>query len=383
MKSIRNSVLMLLFTILIVTSGNAQITTTIKGVAFADYYYNFQNHSASAEKQNAFNFRRLYFTFENTINQDIKIRFRLEAKHDKYGNSSTLNPFVKHAYLEWANIIPMHKIYLGIAETNAFKNAESYWGYRSIEKTIMDLNKIASSADMGIAVKGSLVDEKVHHWLTIHNGPGYGSSEIDRYKKIGYAFWVTPVEGLILEGYADYEKQNPNDAQTAGILSSAKDYTGSTGYMTMKGFVGYSHPQFTVGAEAFWRTNKESGIKNVTVESDEITSSAKSDVKRFGYSLFGSWITPLPKLKAFARYDYFDPNTENQVYTDFSDGNLTGGIDDENTLIIAGFDYIPTGNIHIMPNILVKSYAQDGKDSDITARVTLYYKYDSGKIIVQ
>ena len=176
-----------------------QTTTVINGVVFADYYYNFGNHSDAAKDQNAFSIRRVYLTIENNITQDIKIRFRLESAHGDYGSTSKINPFVKHAYLEWSKLIPNHKLYLGIAETNAFKNSETYWGYRSIEKTIMDLNKISASADMGIALKGDLFGKVVHHWLTFFNGTGYGSSEVDRYKKIGYALWLTPVKGLIIE----------------------------------------------------------------------------------------------------------------------------------------------------------------------------------------
>ena len=357
-----------------------QTTTKIKGVTFVDYYYNLKNHESSEQDRNAFSIRRVYFTFENNITTDIKIRFRIESAHGKYGETSKINPFVKHAYLEWTNLIPRHKLYLGITETNGFKNTEAYWAYRSIEKTIMDLNKISSSADMGIALKGDLFGDVAHHWLTVFNGTGYGSSEVDRYKKIGYAFWLTPVDGLMIEGYADYEKQNPDEPQTATIFKYAKDYNGSSAYYTIKGFIGYDHSRFTIGAEAFMRTNKESGIKDVTIVDNQLVSYLKSDVKRFGFSIFGSVITPLPKLKAFARYDYYDANTEDKVYTRFSDGKLTGGVDDEYNLFIAGLDYIPRGNVHFMPNVIVKSYTQAGKNTDITARVTLYYKYDSGKI---
>ena len=357
----------------------SQTKSKIKGVSFTDYYYNIKNNSVNEQDRNAFTIRRAYFTFENNITEEIKIRFRLEAKNDNYGKGTKLTPFVKHAYMEWKDLIPFHKIYLGITETNAFKNVENYWGYRSIEKTIMDLNKISFSADLGIAIKGSLVDDKVYHWLTIHNGTGYGSSEVDRYKKFGYSFWITPVEGLIVEGYADYENQNPNDAQTASVLSIAKDYTGCNGYYTLKTFVGYEQHRYTIGAEFFMRTNKESGIKDVEVEQDTIISSSKADVKKFGYSIFGSVIMPLPKLKAFVRYDFYDPNTENKTYIDFSNGILTGGIDDEYTLFIAGLDYFPNTNIHFMPNVIVKSYSDSDKDSDITARVTLYYKFSTAK----
>ncbi len=383
----------LLFAVLLMGSSisNAQTESKIDGLVYWDYYYNFKNSVPAEQDRNAFQFRRIYFTFENNITADLKVRFRLESEHGTYGSTSKINPFVKHAYLEWSNLIPQHKLYLGIAETNAFKNSEEYWGYRSIEKTIMDLQKISSSADMGIALKGDMLGGKVHHWLTVFNGTGYGSSEIDRSKKIGYAFWLTPMKGLILEGYYDFESQDPTGKQTAASLSSAKDYTASTGYNTMKGFVGYDHPRFTVGAEAFWRTNEKSGIENVATAYDDvkkeykITGSTPVDVKRFGYSVFGSVITPIPKVKAFARYDFFDNNSEDKVMTKFdkATGKLTGGVDDDFTMIFAGLDYIPVANLHIMPNVIIKSYAKEGLDNDITGRLTLYYKFDSGKIIVQ
>ncbi len=356
---------------------SSQVVSKINGVFFGDYYYNADSHSEDMESLNAFSIRRIYFTFENNLTENIKTRFRLESEHGEYGNSTKINPFVKHAYLEWSNLIPNHKLYLGIAETNAFKNAEELWGYRSIEKTVMDLNKISSSADMGIALKGDL-SPKLHHWLTLMNGPGYGSAEVDKYKKVSYALWATPGSGLILEGYADYEKQDPDNT----TFKYARDYSGSKGYYTVKGFAGYSGLHYTIGLEWFRRTNQESGITNVTVTDDAVTTSVKADVVKSGYSVFGSWITPVQKLKVFGRYDFFDPNTEDDVATSFSNGLLKTGKDDETGLVIAGLDYIPVGNLHFMPNILYKTYAKPGMDADLTVRLTLYYKFDTGKIIV-
>jgi hypothetical protein len=354
----------------------AQGVTKLDGVFFGDYNYIVKNHDRTQEDLNDFSIRRYYFSFENNLTATLKTRFRLESANDKFGSGTKLIPFVKHAYLEWTGLIPGNALYLGISETNGFKNSETWWGYRSVEKTIMDLNKVGSSADMGIALKGDL-SETLHHWLTIQNGPGYSSSEVDKYKKIGYALWITPAENMIVEAYADYEKQNPDDNK----FKTAKDYTGSKGYYTLKAFLGYSAPSYTIGAEVFQRTNQESGLTGVTLADGTITSSEKSDVKKSGFSLFGSWITPIPKVKVFGRYDYFDPNTGNSVVTAFSEGKLTKGKDDETTLIIAGLDYIPTGNVHLMPNILYQTYTQSGKDADLTARMTFYFKFDSGKII--
>jgi hypothetical protein len=368
------------------------VTNKFDGVVFADYYYNMNNSVPANKFQNAFTFRRIYFTWENNLTTDIKWRFRLESESNAYGNTTKINPFVKHAFLEWANLIPNHLVYFGIAETNAFKNSEEYWGYRSIEKTIMDLNKISSSADFGIALKGDLNSKYLHHWLTLMNGTGYGAAEGDRYKKIGYALWVTPVKGLIIEGYADYEKQGAVDLQTTTQMSAAKDYALATSYNTLKGFVGYSQPRFTVGFEAFQRTNVGSGVESATAKYDstakkyKATNVVASDVVRFGWSAFGSWITPVKNLKLFARYDAFDNNTGDNAFTKFDEakGKLGGsGLDDENTLLIAGLDYIPVGNVHIMPNVMIKKYSKNlnpKKDDDMTARLTVYLKFDSGKV---
>lgn len=346
-----------------------QATSQLSGVFFADYYYNLENSDTAVKDQNAFVFRRIYFTFDNAFTENITVRFRLESEHGKFGSAEKVIPFVKHAYLEWKNWIPNHSLYLGISETNAFKNSETLWGYRSIEKTIMDLNKISSSADMGIALKGDL-SKRLHHWFMVMNGTGYGSSEVDRFKKIGYALWVTPVPGLILEGYGDYENQDPKKAN----LSSAKDLYPSRGYYTLKGFVGLEQQLFSLGAEAFVRINQESGSLDLN------DPNSKADVKRQGYSVFGSWITPIPRLKAFARYDYYDPVTDDNMLVD---KNGKTGKDDENMLIIAGLDYIPKVNVHFMPNIVYKSYTKEGKKSDLTFRITLWCQFDSGKINVE
>jgi len=375
------SLILLAMVLMTITTSQAQTTSKIDGVVFADYGYNLENNAPAERDRNSFQFRRIYFTYENNISEAIKVRFRLESESNAYGSTSKINPFVKHAYIEWSNLIPLHKLYLGIAETNAFKNSEEYWGYRSVEKTIMDLNKISSSADMGLALKGDL-NSLVHHWLTVMNGTGYGAAEGDRYKKIGYALWLTPAKGLIVEGYVDYEKQNPADLQTAAVMSAGKDYAGSTGYMTMKAFVGYDRPSYTIGAEYFQRTNQKSGIENAVTAVDQLASYEKADVVKTGYSVFGSLITPIAKLKAYARYDSYDPNNSVTVYTKFSSGKLGGsGLDDDHALFIAGLDYIPTANIHIMPNLLVKSYAKSESKKDITGRLTLYAKFDSGKIV--
>jgi hypothetical protein len=87
-------------------------------------------------------------------------------------------------------------------------------------------------------------------------------------------------------------------------------------------------------------------------------------------------------VKAYARYDVYDPNQSETVYTKFSNGTLSGnGADDENSLIILGLDYIPEAGIHIMPNVLIKQYTRADSKTDLTGRLTLYAKFNSGKLV--
>ena len=263
-------------------SAVAETTSSFSGTGYADYYNYLQNQNSDVEGENAFQYRRIYFTYENYLSSNIKVRVRLESKHEDFGTKAEINPFIKHAFVEWNGLVPNHKLILGIQETNAFKNAESVWGYRSIEKTIMDFTKMSSSADMGIGLKGD-ISKYFHHWLTVTNGTGYSSAELDPFKKIGYALWVTPTEGLTLEGYADYEKQDPNDPNTKGAPSGTTDYSISSGYYTLKAMVAYEKPSFAVAVEAFSRKNKESGIMNPKMNGAELEKASTTTAK-LGFS---------------------------------------------------------------------------------------------------
>ena len=160
-------------------AGNGKVS----GHMFGDYYVVLaadEGETKLPEKRNAFQFRRIYFTYENELSDDISVRYRLEAKDRGVGNGAKMEPFVKHGYLQWKKAVGSSDLYLGLAGTPTWALAEKIWGYRSISKTILDLNKIGSSADMGAALKGEA--GKVGYHLMVANGPGQ-SSEDDHGKK--------------------------------------------------------------------------------------------------------------------------------------------------------------------------------------------------------
>jgi hypothetical protein len=298
---------------------------TLKGYMFGDYYYVVSADDAEAkypEKQNAFQFRRIYFTYNRAIAEGFSMRYRLEAADAGFGSGSKMNPFVKHAYLRWHGALAGGDLYLGLSGTPTWGVSESVWGYRSVEKSIMSLNKIGSSADMGLALKGRAGSLAYH--LMVGNGPGQ-KSESDNGKKLYASVDFLAAEGVHLEAYADYNMLPGNQNQ-----------------LTLKGFLGLVRNQFRTGVEPFMRVNQNA------VAGDDQTIT--------GVSVFGA-LQLSDDLDGFGRVDVLNDDA----------GDTTG------LLVIAGLDHSPAENVHLMPNIYLDM--PDGPSANIQVRMTVLYSF--------
>ena len=298
----------------------------IKGYMFGDYYYVLaadETDTKRPPKRNAFQFRRLYLTYQSDIATDFAIRLRLEAKDAGFAQGSKMEPFVKHGYLQWKEGIGDADIYLGLSGTPTWAVAEKVWGYRSVAKTVLDWNKIGSSADLGAALKGAAGRLRYH--LMVGNGTGQGPEE-DHGKKFYGSLSFKAADRLVLEGYADF------NARPAGRNER-----------TFKGFVGWQGAKGAAGVEVFSRTHERAG------DSDE-------DHVITGVSAFGS--LPLSAaFKGFGRVDAVARDAE----------------DTTNWLFIAGLDYSAAATVHLMPNVLIES--PDGRDANVQGRLTFFYKF--------
>ena len=299
---------------------------TIKGVMFGEYYYILAADETDAKqprKRNAFRFRRLYFTYQKDIATDFAIRFRLEAKDAGFAQGAKMEPFVKHGYLQWKKGLGDADIYLGLSGTPTWAVAEKVWGYRSIAKTVLDWNKIGSSADLGAALKGAAGQLNYH--LMVGNGPGQ-KPEDDHGKKFYGSLSFKAADRLVLEGYADF------NARPAGRNER-----------TFKGFVGWQGAKGKVGLEVFSRTNELAGDNG----EDQVID---------GISAFGS--LPLSAaLKGFGRVDAVSHDAE----------------DDRDLLFIVGLDYAAAKAVHLMPNVIVES--STGRDANVQGRLTFFCKF--------
>jgi len=366
------------------TSLLAQATTplpqTFSTTIYLDYKYYLNSNGpvtlkpvnpTTAYLSNAFLFRRVYFTFENKINDNLKFRFRLDADNTANVTGVTLSgtpptastskddklrPFIKHIYLEYSNfLIPKAVLTVGMIETLTFKPSEERWGYRSVAKTLMDGYKDitkkeirATSADIGASLKYSFA-KYFRVAAMVSNGAHYSHAENDQFKKLMLQAQVTPVAGFSVVGYYDYERQLPNLTSFPNELKpAAETYKLDAFFEMVKNLV--------VGGE--WFTYKHDLFQ---------TAGEKSDVS--GHSVFGRFTIRPDKLALFARYDSYVPNT------------LDNGLD--MSLVIAGLDWAPYhASWKIQPNIWFFNYtdgtrynANATKNSDIVFNMTFFLSF--------
>ena len=333
----------------------------ISGYVFGDFYYNVSGdpgHSYNTSgtdtakvnldatpyadglpkvigrDMNGVQIRRIYFQLDNDLSIKYSTRFRLEADSKALTSDGKIGVFVKAAYLQAKNVIPRGNFLFGILSTPTFENSDEFWAYRSVEKTIVDFRGLAPSADLGVQMKGWVDDgHKIGYSAMLGNGLGT-KPEDNRYKRAYFSLPLQPMGDFRIEPYVDYEWA-PDGANKA----------------TYKVFAGYEFKRAALGAEVVDRVNHASSGPNK---------------EPFGFSIFGR-LRAHERLQAFARFDRWQPNTR-----------AADRIDSD--LWIAGFDWEPYRDVHVMPNIEAAQYHAKGAaiappHHDLQARLTMYFRF--------
>jgi len=333
----------------------------ISGLAFGDWYYNVTGdpgHSYNASGAdtarayidgstfangqprvigrdlNGLQIRRLYFQVDNDLSIRVSTRFRIEADSKELTSGGKIGVYIKGAYVQVKDVLPRSNVLIGMTNTPTFENSEEFWGYRSVEKTIVDFRGLASSSDLGVNLKGFL-DEGHRIGYSAMVGDGTGQKpEDNRYKRGYFALPLRPMEDLRIEPYVDYEAA-----------------PGETDRVLYKLFVGYELRRLALGAEVVDRVNHVAAGRNR---------------EPFGVSVFGRGKLA-DKVAAFARYDRWQPDTRaaDRIDTD---------------LYIAGLDWEPFKDVHFMPNVEATGYRARGAavappHHDLQARMTFYYRF--------
>jgi hypothetical protein len=316
----------------------------LSGLVFGDYFYKIQGDSTGAgsqyssvkKDQQAFQFRRFYLFYDYTLSETFAAQFLLEG-NDRALTDGKHGIFLKTAYVEWKNILPLASLSFGLIPTPSWVAVtEKAWAYRAIEKTIADFHGLGVATDIGVGLRGKFSESSTLSYSVMIGNGGGQKPEVNKYKKYYGSLLYKPAADLLVEGYADFEPSADDRSIT-----------------TLKGFAAYQTDGFTIGCEAVTQTQKKSGA-------------AGADRSPLGVAAFAR--APFPgseNLGWFARFDYYDPDTK------ITSGGFT------ERFITAGLDFTPAKNLHLMPNIWVNTFSDKSgqglsQDADIVGRVTFF-----------
>ncbi len=252
MKKLLSLTLVLAFTL----SINAQ-----EGNPFGKVFTNFNYDN----DKNEFELKRAYLGYSYKVNDNFSTKITFDVGNNSSGSAYTA--FLKIASLSWKPISNT-TLNMGMIGTKNFKFMEKSWGRRYIEKSALDKEKWANSADLGVSL-----DYKVFDNFTIDgqilNGEGYKNTQDD--------------SGLLRTGFgATYKLSNFSIRVFRDMMTEIE--TDINQEITTAA-VSYSNNKLNIGFE----TDMMENSNNIENEEREIMSVYGSYKISDRYTLFGRY----------------------------------------------------------------------------------------------
>jgi hypothetical protein len=306
--------------------------TSISGLMFGDYFGVLKHHDEDVEGANGFWTRRLYLTFDTKYNDTWDFRARFEAATPgDFTTAGTIDPFLKDLWVRWRN--GNQRIVVGLSSSPTWNLLEGQWGYRDVEKTPLDLFKMGSSRDFGIAFQGSLDEgRKVRYHVMFGNGSST-KAETNKGKKVMGALQFYPSSNLILEVYGDREdRADDKDRTTFTATAVIRGERGRVGFLAARQ-VRMAPLEDDLNVDVF----SVFGVLNATEK----------------INLLARWDRMASPIPDGAKVSYFrmDPTSEGNFF-------------------LAGVDIELDERVHLIPNMGVVSYDLAGLESDVFFKTT-------------
>ncbi|MCO5286996.1 MAG: hypothetical protein M9898_11340 [Chitinophagaceae bacterium] len=388
-KSVLVALLLSLATLDAGAQNNDQQDTSFKpsgelyGYVFGDYAFKFQTdeqkrgaqqYSGLKKDYSSFNIRRLYLQYRYRFTPVISSHITLahESGTEANSNRTDLLPdgnrsiFVKHAYIQFDQVISRAAIVLGQQATPTFSRlSETIWHYRSIEKTVTDMRGISASSDLGLGVYGKIGKKERWGYDVLYANNSGTKFITDTHKKLYTSLYTYFFDKkLVVQVNYEYNRTLP-----------FSNISGNT--QLVKAFMGYETAQTSVGVEVFKQFNKNATLYRHAAGAVNSFSARNTAA---GISAFYTGTIQSEKLNFFARIDWFNPDTNFKPDRFYSEGYPSA----KELFATIGVDYEPVKNIHFMPNLWLNHYESKSinrlntpkNGSDIVGRVTFYYLFN-------
>ena len=333
--------------------------------------------------QNSFYLERAYINIVGLLTKDIKARVTPDviSFKDQAGTTQYALGF-KYANITYTPLIKDNGMSLGfsvgIIPNKWIQTNENYWVYRGIAKTLTDYSWITgasvgsglakntvtvstgsyfSSADLGLGIGFTAPKGYAEIDAEILNGNGYRNLNFDnRFKDILVSGFFHPLQGQITKKMDAMKKAKKDritgiaDLTVGGFMYLGKLTQGeNTQVNPATGQVATQFQRNRFGGMASLKLNfKTAGFVRLGGEYSMISNqdpAAKIDsiaqTKSTGLSVYLELNPPVKslneKLMLIARYDMFDPNTDNSSTSTTSFNNNT----DKQSLLILGLAFKP------------------------------------------
>jgi len=364
-------------------------------------------YSGVPKNFDALSFQRIYLGYDYFFNNKFSAHIVLAheefydggstaATKDNIDNTGDRIMYIKYCNFEWDNIFKGSNLTVGAIVTPSFPTTEEpFWGYRSLERTIMDMRGIVSSNDVGINLGGKFWSQKdasgkenacIGYNIMVGNNTnatpdntGITAADIENFKRYyGNVYGKFLNDKILVDFYSDYHTVTPGQND-----------------LVWRGIVGYKEKNWNISAEYF---NEGMSNQAVITAGPGLSKNDTTNIARSGFSFEGAITllrdknTDAPKFGLVARYDMYNPDgnfNANNTYLSSSKATnsnfaYSGANAFTENFFMFAVDYQPIKQIHIMPNIWYDGFSNRTEgvtglaksDYDMVARITFYFTFN-------
>lgn len=264
----------------------------------------------TAQSGTDFDIKRAYFIVDHRFNDTYSFNFTTDFTFDsnssspsgaakptnnEAGGANTASSvkatqlFIKKAYLQ-AHYADAFNIRLGSAELPWAPFVEGIYGYRYINKVLIDRTNLGTTSDWGVHVYGTMAKGLIGYQVSVVDGEGFKQPAVGTANRTNNV----DVEGRV-------------NVQSHGFTIAAGGYEGKLGaamenvvtYNTAKRFdalAAYGNSRFRIAGEYLWARYWKDVAQANPAETNVST----------GYALFGA-VNLNARVALFGRYDWVKP----------------------------------------------------------------------------
>jgi hypothetical protein len=210
----------------------------IKGKPIVEIFTDLHiNLSPDSLHTTGFSLNRAYFGYDFTLDKNFSSSVIIDI-----GNPLDLGIGSKsrrYAHFREASVRYTGKnltLTVGITGTRIFSYQQKFWGKRYVANTYQSINGYGFVADLG-AVADYKFNDIVSADVSLTNGEGYSSIQLDNSMKPSLGVTITPLRFLVIRLYSDLMRK-------AGVLQN-----------TLVGFIGFRSDIFYIGGEVSFKSN--------------------------------------------------------------------------------------------------------------------------------